>query len=248
MAARALAGLISEYGLLMPQDIRQAPKLFDLWQSGEQPPDTLDLFRVDIEFIGVFDSVMGGVKSLPVFNPIRFPHHRLSETCKTGVHILAADEDRRFFENVSWTSHRRRPDGMIRQVWMPGVHSDIGGTANEFWGRASFLAMAHFIDVRTSLRLDSAWMARKQDRLKRGLDDGRYHIEQHRPLRPFSLSRYPIGSDGADETYHPIIDQISSDFQYNGKENFNWHSNCFERAFSKIPKDRELTGYFSSFL
>jgi uncharacterized protein (DUF2235 family) len=249
MAARALAGLITEFGLLKPRDIRLAPQILDRWQAGDQPPDTVEMFRVEVEFIGVFDSVMGGLRSWSVFNPIRFPHHRLSRACKAGVHILAVDENRRFFENVSWSGHTRgSEDGTFRQIWMPGVHSDVGGTADEFWGRASFLAMAHYIDTRTRLQLDSSWLNRKRDRLKSAFDNGAYHIRQHRLVPPFSLARKPLGSAGASEYYHPIIDRISNTFDYNDKKNFEWRKNRFAAGFQEVTVDSELVGYFDEFL
>lgn len=249
MAARALAGLVTEFGLLKPQDIRLAPQILDCWQSGDQPPDTVELFRVEVEFIGVFDSVMGGLKSWSVFNPIRFPHYRLTKACKTGVHILALDENRRFFENVSWSGHQRNAsDGTFRQIWMPGVHSDVGGTANEFWGRASFLAMAHYIDTRTRLQLDSSWLDRKRDRLKAALDSGTYRLRQHRLVPPFSLTREPLRAEVSAEYYHPIIDRIASAFEYNDRKNFEWKKNRFATRFQNIPIDEELSEYFDEFL
>jgi uncharacterized protein (DUF2235 family) len=133
MTARALAGLIMEYGLLLPDYIRYAPRIISDWENNEDRPSYVDLIEVDVEFIGVFDSVMGGIKSMNMFNPIKFPHDHLSGRCKNGIHVLAIDEDRKFFENRSWECHDAVGDvSSMKQIWMPGVHSDVGGTGGNY--------------------------------------------------------------------------------------------------------------------
>lgn len=248
MAARALAGLISEYGLLKPRDIRLAPQIIERWETFQPAPENIDLFEVEVEFIGIFDAVMGGIKKLSVFNPIRFPHYRLSKACKTGVHILAIDEDRKLFEHVPWSEHTRNDHGTFWQIWMPGVHSDIGGTGNEFWGRASFLAMAYYIDKETNLSLDADWIKRKQSRLKNALDAGQYEIQQHRMFGPFAIERGPAGHASAKEICHPIIHRMDGKLRYNRKAGFDWRSKRFDGKFGKMTTDTELETYFSSFL
>jgi uncharacterized protein (DUF2235 family) len=100
MAVRALASIISEFGLLKPRDICRLPEVIYAWEHNEgrsSLSNSINLAYVDIEFVGIFDAVMGGVKQLPIFNPIKFSNHMLPAHCKRGIHIIAIDEDRPHF-------------------------------------------------------------------------------------------------------------------------------------------------------
>lgn len=247
MAARALAGLIMEYGLLMPEHIRYAPRIVADWENNEERPSYVDLVEVDVEFVGIFDSVMGGIRRMKMFNPINFPHDRLSGRCANGIHILAIDEDRRFFQNRSWEKHdREQKSGTMKQIWMPGVHSDIGGTASEFWGRASFLAMTRYVDTLTDLQLDRSWLSRKERNFRADLRGKAYKVRQHRPPPFLRNQRRPDGSFGANEFIHPVVDLIDDSFRYNGKQRYAWKETQFSPVFTGITVDLGLKDYFSS--
>jgi Uncharacterized alpha/beta hydrolase domain (DUF2235) len=45
---------------------------------------------------------------------------------KAAVHILARDETRRQFRAVLFED-KTRSEQILEQIWMPGVHSDVGG-------------------------------------------------------------------------------------------------------------------------
>lgn len=133
-AARALSGLISKSGLLKAEAshlIEQAWRFF----LGEEI--SVPLFfdsknfhtEVSVEFVGVWDTVLG---KLPLttaqedpFKRLRFRDHKLDKLVKHGVQILALDEARPEFEPILW--HDCRKDQTLEQIWMPGVHTDIGG-------------------------------------------------------------------------------------------------------------------------
>lgn len=246
MAARAIAGLIMEYGLLKPQDVRYAPRIVEDWERREPRPDYAELLEVDVEFLGVFDSVMGGVSSLRMFNPIRFPHENLSSRCIAGIHLLAIDEDRALFQNRAWESHKRADSEGMRQIWMPGVHSDVGGTGNEFWGRISLLTMTHYIDTLTSLKLDDAWLSRKKARVRSDFRDRTYRIKQHLPIPPFRHVRHPRPEMTANQQLHPIIGLVDERIEFNTNRNFPWRSKCVIPAFGKLPVDDVLVEYFKN--
>ncbi|QNP78604.1 T6SS phospholipase effector Tle1-like catalytic domain-containing protein [Agrobacterium tumefaciens] len=244
MAARAVAGLIMEYGLLRPEHVRYAPKIVDDWERREPRPNYVDLVEVSVDFLGVFDSVMGGIERMKMFNPIRFPHERLSQHCVTGIHLLSIDEDRAMFRNRSWESHDRLDVGMMRQIWVPGVHSDIGGTASEFWGRISLLTMTYYIDRMTQLRLDDAWLQKKERAVRSDFRDQAYRIKQHRPLSPLASTRVPQGTIEANEELHPIIDILPQDIEYNNHRRFPWRDKYFSSGFGPLPRDDGLDQYF----
>lgn len=246
MAVRALAGLIAEFGLLDPRHIRHLPRLLDAWDrtkgrgslSGE-----IKLHTVDIEFVGVFDSVMGGVEWLRMFNPIRFSSSSLPGRVRNGVQILAIDENRSFFKPKHWdkADSRGREPNFLRQIWMPGVHSDIGGTGNPLWGTASLLAMVHYLKQRTALALDHDWITEKQSNFRDSFD-GPFHIERHRGLFTNHV-REPLRTNCAKERSHPICDELPS-VNYDQWRDYDWREKVFKTRFEKVRADKELIDYF----
>ena len=85
--------------------------------------------RIEIEFIGVWDTV--DAVGLPfhisdVINStiwrFKFRDNILNPQVKRACHALALDEERHSFAPVLWQHHER-----IEQVWFSGVHSNVGG-------------------------------------------------------------------------------------------------------------------------
>lgn len=140
VAARALTGMISKSGLIAYQHsskIRQAWHYFldNDEEFGTYPADkpTYVYPNVEIEFLGVWDTVYGIDTDLALgpnlFTDLRFENFNMDKSVKHGVHILAIDDTRKLFHPMTWA--KIAPDPIIpqtmEQIWMPGVHSDIGG-------------------------------------------------------------------------------------------------------------------------
>jgi uncharacterized protein (DUF2235 family) len=249
MAARALCGLICTHGLLKPADIRAAPEVIRAWQERRNPGD-IELHDAEVEFVGVFDSVMGGVESMKMFNPIRFPDSMVPNSCKHAIQILAIDEDRRFFQPKIWAGRKDCPIGEglcgFQQIWMPGVHSDVGGTGNTVWGRTAMLTMMHYIETLTTLKLDDDWRKRKEKNLKKSLKENMIFIDRHRPLKPFRKSRTPINLSGSAECYHPIVDFIDS-WTFDGSEQYDWKSKQLSARFGTLSSKAAEPGLYDYF-
>jgi uncharacterized protein (DUF2235 family) len=89
----------------------------------------------EIQFLGVWDTV--GALGVPPWLLFRanfvnrrhqFHDTRLSSIVKHAYHALAVDEQRRTFAPALWEEEADRPfEGIVAQVWFPGVHSDVGG-------------------------------------------------------------------------------------------------------------------------
>jgi hypothetical protein len=87
---------------------------------------------VPIRFIGVWDTVgaLGIPDDLALMNLLdkpekwRFHDTTLGESVRTARHAIALDEMRASFTPTLWEHGEGRD---VRQVWFPGVHSDVGG-------------------------------------------------------------------------------------------------------------------------
>jgi uncharacterized protein (DUF2235 family) len=104
-------------------------------------------------FIGVWDTVRSlGLPGITRLVPWRHAFHdaTLHPDVPHARHALALDEDRAMFSPELWDElDADRVSGRIRQVWFPGVHSDIGGGYPE--GELSDLALEWMIAEATAI-------------------------------------------------------------------------------------------------
>jgi uncharacterized protein (DUF2235 family) len=88
---------------------------------------------VKVQFVGVWDTVdavglpfhLGAIINA-VFYQFKFPDHGLSSIVQHARQALSIDDARQTFSPQLWTedpSDAKR----IKQVWFPGVHSNVGG-------------------------------------------------------------------------------------------------------------------------
>jgi hypothetical protein len=151
---RSLGGLVGRCGLpilrgLEPKDAwaRVDAAYQKGYQHGRKPEgwrraawEWLDPGSVPIEFIGVWDTVgaRGVPDDLALLNLLddpetwRFYDTRLGAHVRRARHAVASDEMRASFAPTLWTDAKDKPiyadpSGRIRQLWFPGVHSDVGG-------------------------------------------------------------------------------------------------------------------------
>ncbi|MEL7450324.1 MAG: DUF2235 domain-containing protein [Pseudomonadota bacterium] len=134
--ARSLAGLLYRCGLLEDGgDLKdRVGDLYDAYR--ERDDDRMAAHKAanqacPVAFLGVWDTV--GALGIPVSflrgasaKALGFHDTGLSPEVASACHALAADEKREAFEPTLWSV---TPDNAsrIRQVWFPGVHSDVGG-------------------------------------------------------------------------------------------------------------------------
>jgi hypothetical protein len=121
-------------------------------------------------------------------------------------------------------------------------------TGGEFWGRASLLAMSHFIDTFTSLGLNRDFVRKMERLLKSDFRSKSYKIRQHRPPIFFKTQRCPNLSPEFSEFVHPIVNLIDPKFRVNGKEKFEWKSTRFDPLFGNVPPEPSLVRYFNSLI
>lgn|GEM_PF-2776590 len=132
VAARALTGLISWSGLVKPDSVWL---IDDAWKHfiEDSEENNFKLRRTNhiwsntkIDFLGLWDTVPGPYKKEELERRFRFKNYRMDKSVQNGVHILSIDETRRDFLPLLWDVQDDDPVKPI-QIWMPGVHSDIGG-------------------------------------------------------------------------------------------------------------------------
>ncbi|HEX3341294.1 MAG TPA: DUF2235 domain-containing protein [Pseudolabrys sp.] len=78
-------------------------------------------------FVGVWDTVssVGWIG-----NPLKLPYTADNAHIEIGRHAISIDERRALFRPNLWYLRRRPPQSGpkdLKQVWFPGVHSDVGG-------------------------------------------------------------------------------------------------------------------------
>ncbi|MBM1631375.1 DUF2235 domain-containing protein [Sulfitobacter mediterraneus] len=138
-AVRSLAGIMDQVGLLRAdcateRNIRDAYRHYENNPAGAAARAFADVHcheRVEIEAIGVWDTV----KSLGINAPVlwrlteprhAFHNHDLGGTIRNGFQALAFHESRLAFAPVLWETHPGF-EGHVEQVWFRGTHGDVGG-------------------------------------------------------------------------------------------------------------------------
>ena len=148
-SVRALAALVHMYGLTAPGTGNLTPYLTEMHSDNEDAGDVstggpahdasrweiANSFKkhfgrpVAIDFVGVFDTVA----SVGWFwSPLRLPFTTKNKSVKCVRHAVAIDERRAFFLPNLYLRDREGTEGAqlpphVKEVWFPGVHSDVGG-------------------------------------------------------------------------------------------------------------------------
>ena len=136
-------GLINLSGLKEPEVWRRIDTAFRAgYRKQRDDWNTEDWPRVDgpkgpatipIRFVGVWDTVgaLGVPDNFALLNLIdaqkdySFHDTELGPCVQTARHAVALDEMRASFQTTLWTGVPADRD--VKQVWFPGVHSDVGG-------------------------------------------------------------------------------------------------------------------------
>jgi uncharacterized protein (DUF2235 family) len=173
---RALASLLRLYGLIPPQNPGLVPYMIRmLWDikrlrntdDGDRAADTSAYFRLAAAFKATFSTdccpafvgVWDTVSSVGWFtSPVALPNTANNPDIEVARHAVSIDERRAFFRPNLWIPRPPRPGPKnLRQVWFPGVHSDIGGGYPEADSGLSKFALEWMISEATAhgLRVDS---------------------------------------------------------------------------------------------
>ncbi|KAG8756993.1 hypothetical protein FRC11_004879 [Ceratobasidium sp. 423] len=134
--ARKVAGLICRLGLLSR---RQMGKFFHYWSALDRNDPKMEIVRgrhAPIEFLGVWDTVGSVYEDLvaPKVDALTLVDteqviNMLSVGVKVARHALSYHENRKEFLPTPFAGYGSDRD--VKQVWFPGVHSDVGGSYKE---------------------------------------------------------------------------------------------------------------------
>jgi uncharacterized protein (DUF2235 family) len=139
---RAVAALLHMYGLiragnepLIPYAIRMMTGVDKI--SNEEAAALNQAFRLADDFkehfsagdckphfVGIWDTVssVGWIA-----NPLSLPYTANNPDINIGRHAVSIDERRAFFRSNLWRPATHGGPRDVKQVWFPGVHSDVGG-------------------------------------------------------------------------------------------------------------------------
>jgi uncharacterized protein (DUF2235 family) len=145
--ARGLSALLHMCGLIRKGNsalTSEAIKLFV--HRGPERFVAADKFRAtfsrpcNTDFMGVWEtsSTVGWI-----FDAVKFPYTSNNPEIIVGRHAVAIDERRSFFRPNLWGP--AMPGQDLKQVWFPGVHSDVGGSYVEAESGLSKIALEWMI-------------------------------------------------------------------------------------------------------
>ena len=133
--ARAIAALLHKCGLPQAGADNLLPYLLRIFRNTSEW-DVSRAFKhtfcrpCPVHFLGLWDTVstIGWI-----YNPQRLPYTRYNPEVARVRHAVALDERRCFYRTNLWgkpssiQGQRTNSDQDVKEVWFPGVHSDVGG-------------------------------------------------------------------------------------------------------------------------
>jgi hypothetical protein len=236
VAARCLAGLISHVGLLLDSKLsKRFPEVWKAYEkfadpSAQQEADDLltalsgDLHHPGIRFLGVFDSVPGdGYDKLKLMKVHPIKDLSLPKAVEHAVHLLSVDDNRiPSFQPLLWEGATDE-DQTLEQIWMPGVHADVGGCSNGvFIGNLSVLTMIELLNSYCpEIQIDNLFVSRLEDKtFNRNAFGLQITNERSGFWRKLLPKKKRSAKGGINQTRHYLLQQIAGRrLLIRGKEN-----------------------------
>ena len=128
-SCRALAAMLHMFGLVRRGNEPLIPYVLRMFKAKQKDFPLAAQFKTSfsreckVHFVGLWDTVssVGWV-----YNPVSLPFTFANPDIRIGRHAVSIDERRCAFRQNLWSA--KTIEGQdIKQLWFPGVHSDIGG-------------------------------------------------------------------------------------------------------------------------
>ena len=222
-AAQVLTSMLADPGLLWGDEMGFFPSVWRYFTRGgrheegegerERIRERLQgrLMHPRVRFLGLFDAVPGSSWDVAkMFSQLRLVKKSRLEPCvDNAVQLLAINDNRNpSFSPLLWDG--KASNQTVEQIWMPGVHADIGGCSDgRFLGNVALLTMldrmrAHCPEV----EFDDGYIGT----VRRALQEAKsIAITSERPGigRKLLLRRRRRIGAASDEYVHPIVPAIS---------------------------------------
>jgi uncharacterized protein (DUF2235 family) len=220
VAARILSRFISDLGLLRVKYLYLISTLWERFRVASYLKSTEDYnteikqiysdFSIEhgpnvfwrdcsIEFLGLFDTVSGDFdEKNNEFIVMR--DQVVASKVRAAVHLIAMHDYRQTFRLIPLTGG---DDDSVRQIWMPGVHSDVGGGYRKcFLSHIALLTMVILSEEIADLAFIEMEKKRIETEIEREREAQRIFVndEGEDGFRPRPRSEYVAPSD----RYHHI--------------------------------------------
>lgn len=144
----SLKRIFTNYGPLSPEFINKLNYKIDAMRrisKNERLDSVVHIPSPEIEFVGLFDPVFGpnfAQKILEYYWNIDLS--TVPRNVNRAISILAIDEQYSLLSPLIWNKQNTSLYQYVEQIWIPGSHSDIGGTSKNYYlGIVSLLTMIH---------------------------------------------------------------------------------------------------------
>lgn len=242
--ARAVCGML-DFGILRSDRIQYIDDVWTCYITGalrdqklpisEKEEDDLAKSLVAVKdrtsdenpkvaFLGLFDTVLGGRSMTRKLQELNVLPGLVPRSVEVAVQLHAIDETRRFFDPQPFRFKNPQPftESSLEQIWLPGVHTDIGGGYNDaFLSEISRALMLDRIFYHTDLNFDTEAKANLEDKIfKDPLQT--IHVNNERRNNGLwavaSLFSSPRSIPRTMNKLHPIVDAIKAvDLIYKGE-------------------------------
>lgn len=127
--ARKLSGLIDRIGLLKREELGN---FFKIWYSlvkGQQPTIPPGTLSTRIKCVGVWDTVGAVYNPISIKDALSITDPSLPANIDIALHALSLQENRNILLPTLWEMPKGgwRDNQVIKQVWFPGSHCNVGG-------------------------------------------------------------------------------------------------------------------------
>ncbi|CAE6496780.1 unnamed protein product [Rhizoctonia solani] len=179
--ARKVAGLICTLGLL---NRREMGRFFHYWSALDRNDPKVEIIpgqHATIDFLGVWDTVGSVYEDLVTpklkINALTLVDSDLPEGVKVARHALSYHENRTEFLPTPFANYNPKRD--VKQVWFPGVHSDVGGSYNEHLIADIALCWMAGEAINTGLTIDEDFLLDCFTMIREPNPELRIHFERH---------------------------------------------------------------------
>jgi hypothetical protein len=137
-----------------------------------------------IKFLGCFDTVMGGADQIWGVN-VKFRDQFPATGVQHVVHPMSMHDARKDFELKRFHLPRTwNHQHAFREIWLPGVHSDVGGGyAENFISNIALLTMARLLEKHGGVALQKETITEVEHAIKVKARAGQIHVNREPSVR-----------------------------------------------------------------